>query len=311
MKREMKSIAIGSLGMTLLLAGCGDSGDGSSTDDVGNAGTAGVGGSSGAAGEAGASGETGEAGTGGSGSAGTAGTAGTGGEDNPFTGDSGLPDAVPWGPVFIGVQNAVDGTEQRDIGFAIFWEPSEVWVQYVDDDCIGYGTLRDHNVGRDAGTITIIGGSLVASQDLTLNDNGYYYLDGGANAWAPGDAVSASVDGYTFDTVQIPTPVDSAELEAATTVSRSADFEFAFSGSDSSMMAATISGGNDDIGYMLVCISDASSGTFTVPATAWASFPEGLEGINFKLTPANLTQDQDAALIAAGEDIEVSLALED
>jgi len=305
-------ISAATLGLALFASACSDT---SATDDIGTAGTAGAAGEAGAAGDAGSAGDSGSAGDGGNAGetngGGAGGSGGTG--DDGFSGDPGLPDAgsAPWGPNFIGVQNAVDEDEERDIGFAVFWEPEEVWVLYVDDHCMGYGTYRDERVGRDVGTITITGGSLVASQDLTLNDTGYYYLDGGENSWAAGDSVSADVDGYAFDSVEVPTPAQSPELEASTTVSRSSDFEFAFSGSDATNMAATISSGNDDIGYMLVCIVDASPGSFKVPAAAWASFPAGLEGINFKLTPANLIQDADVALIAAGEHIELSLTLED
>ena len=314
MTRDKKNTAIGFLGLTLLLAGCSD--DGTAGEDIGTAGTAGTSGSAGAAGTAGTTGAAGDGGSagdsgngGGGGSGGSGGSAGTG--DNPFTVDPGLPDAVPWGPHFIGVQNALSGGEQRDVGFAVFWEPSEVWLEYIDGNCIGFGTLRDHTVGRDMGTLTITGGSGIASQNLTLNDTGYYYLDGGANAWAPGDSVSADVAGYNFGSAQIPRRLRSPELESSTFASRSADFEFKFNGTDATQVAATISGGDDVFGYMLVCIMDATSGTFRVPGTAWASFPAGADRVNFKLTPANLVQDGDTALVAAGEAIEVSLDLED
>ena len=299
--RVMKVAHLAFLGVSVLSIACGGSDDDDSGSDDGGAGAAG-GGAGGAAGAAGTAGASGMAGA--SGAAGAAGAP-------MFGGDPGLPMNAPWGPSFIGAQSHVDDTgAPDDVALGVVWDESQVWVEYVGGDCIGFGTYQDTVVGQDVGTVTINGGSGVAAQALTRNSSGYYYLEEDVDAWSPGDSLSLDGAGFTGAPATVPTAITSSDIDSVS-VSRSAPLTVTFSGTDASSAALTIAGGNEGQSYLLACISPAAGGTITVPADALASFPSGITGVGLKLSPSNVTQAGELAFIAAGTSVEADHELVD
>ncbi len=289
------------IGLLLAAGGCSD---GNAAHD-GAAGSAGQssGGSSGAAG-AGMGGTAG----GGSGNAGAGGTAGSG---SPFGVAAGLPVAAPWGPSFMGIQNDEDplATPSDDIGLGVVWAPEEVYVPYAAGDCIGFGTLPGRTVGQDAGTVTITGGTGDPAVELTMTPNGYYFFDNATDAWTPGDSVAIASTNIVAGPVTVPTAAVSSDIDALTSVSRSAPLTIGFSGSDASSVAVTVSGTSSVGDYLLACIT-ASSTSVTIPAEALGSFPDDVTDISIKLTPANTEQTGDVLFLVGGASPEVDVALE-
>jgi hypothetical protein len=244
------------------------------------------------------------------GSSGEGGSSGSGGGTPGFDEEPGLPDTPPWGPSFIGIADDMnqDGMND-DLAFGIVWDPEQVWALHEDDHCLGFGTLEGGVPGSDPGTITVTGGSGVASVDLTRNDSGYYFLEGDVEAWSAGDLLSITAEGFQAGPVQVPTGFSSDGLAGAT-ASRSAPLTVAFEGSDAEHVVLSLSGGGDGVSYLLACLFDAAGGTLTVPVDAIESIPESVTDIGIKLSPVNWTSAGDVALIVTGDASEVNLALE-
>lgn len=230
-------------------------------------------------------------------------------DTQPFDGG---PEPLAWGPSFVGVANDVNDDGDADVALAVFWDLDVSEAQYLDDHCFGIATPVDAPlVGRDIGTLTINGGTTVASQDLTRNDKGYYYLDGVADAWHVGDQVNVVNAEYNAGPATIPTALTQHNLATLTQVRRSEDLVIEASGSDGPRIIASIQGQNATHSYLFGCNALATDGQLVVAKEALAMFPSDVDTIHIKLQGGDIVMGNEFSLVVSGESASVDLPIND
>lgn len=226
--------------------------------------------------------------------------------------DAGL-ERLAWGPSFVGVANDVnDNGDEADVALSVFWDLDVSEPLFVDGYCFGIATPVDAPaVGRDVGTLTIHGGSVVADQALTRNDRGFYYLSDVADAWRAGDSVSLVSAQHNAGPATIATALTEHNLEQLSEARRSQDLMIEGSGSDGDRLIASVQGQDDTHSYLLGCNALATDGTLVISKEALSMFPPGVTSLQIKLQGGTIVAGDSFSLVVSGESASVALPLVD